>query len=172
MKDPVTQQLLSVNIKTALERAPIEEGTEIDRIWGATRDAAYKASFDSVGTTKRRHQEWFDENEKRIQSLLENKRVLHQMTLTQNSTEDAKSRYRDACHEVQAKLRVMKDEWWDAKATEVQGVADRHEEKEFYTALKEVYGPIHSATVPLKSSDGCISNRKSRNTGKMEAALQ
>ena len=76
------------------------------------------------------------------------------MTLTQNSTEDAKSRYRDACHEVQAKLRVMKDEWWDAKATEVQGVADRHEEKEFYAALKEVYGPIHSATVPLKSSDG------------------
>ena len=55
------------------------------------------------------------------------------MTPTQNATEDAKSRYR-ACHEVQAKLRVMRDEWWDAKATEVQGFADRHEEKEFYAA--------------------------------------
>ena len=76
------------------------------------------------------------------------------MTLTQNATEAVKSRYRDACHEVQAKLRMMKDEWWDAKATEVQGFADRHEEKEFYAALKEVYGPIHSATVPLKTSDG------------------
>ena len=32
--------------------------------------------------------------------------------------------------------------------------ADRHEEKKFYTALKEVYGPTHSATVPLTSSDG------------------
>ena len=32
---------------------------------------------------------------------------------------------------------------------EVQGFADRHEEKEFYAALKEVYGPIHSTTVPL-----------------------
>ena len=68
-------------------------------------------SFDSVGTTKRRNQDWFDENDQHIQSLLENKRVLHQMTLTQNATEDVKSRYRDACHEVQAKLRVMKDEW-------------------------------------------------------------
>ena len=126
----------------------------MDRIWGATRDDVYKASFDSVGTTKRRHQDWFDENDQCIQSLLENKRVLHQMTLTQNATEAAKSRYRDACHEVQAKLRVMKDEWWDAKATEVQGFADRHEEKEFYAALKEVYGSIHSATVLLKSSDG------------------
>ena len=36
----------------------------------------------------------------------------------------------------------------------MQGFADRHEEKEFYSALKEVYGPIHSATVPLKTSDG------------------
>ena len=34
----------------------------------------------------------------------------------------------------------MNDECWDAKATEVQGLADRHEEKEFYAALKEVYG--------------------------------
>ena len=39
-------------------------------------------------------------------------------------------------------------------ATEVQGFADRHEEKEFYSALKEVYGPTHSTAVPLKSSDG------------------
>ena len=37
---------------------------------------------------------------------------------------------------------------------EVQGFADRHEEKEFYAALKEVYGPIHSTTVPLKTADG------------------
>ena len=104
LKDPVTQQLLAVNIKTALERAPIEEGIEIDRIWGATRDAVYKASFDSVGTTKRRHQDWFDENDQHIQSLLETKRVLHQMTLTPNASEEDKSRYMDACHEVQAKL--------------------------------------------------------------------
>jgi len=77
LKDPVTQELLSANIKTALELVPIEEGTKTDRIWGAIRDAIYKASFDSVGTTKRRHQDWFDENDQHIQSLLENKRTLH-----------------------------------------------------------------------------------------------
>ena len=61
----------------------------------------------------------------------------------------------------------MKDEWWNAKAKEVQGVADRHE-KEFYAALKEIYGPTHSATVPLKSIWWvCISNQNSRNTGKL-----
>jgi hypothetical protein len=57
----------------------------------------------------------------------------------------------------------------------VQGFADRHEEKEFYAALKEAYGLIHSATVPLKSSDESfwgISYPMNRNTGKMEAALQ
>ena len=30
------------------------------------------------------------------------------------------------------------------KATDVQGFADRHEEKEFYSALKEVYDATHS----------------------------
>ena len=32
--------------------------------------------------------------------------------------------------------------------------ADRHEEKEFYAALEEVYGPTQSVTLPLKLSDG------------------
>ena len=79
------------------------------------------------------------------------------MTLTPDASEENKSRYRDACHEVQAKFRVMKDEWWDAKATDVQGFADRHEEKEFYAALKEVYSSTHSTTVPLTSTDGSAS---------------
>ena len=38
----------------------------------------------------------------------------------------------------------MRDEWWDAKAAEVQGFADRHEDMEFYVALNEVNGPCHS----------------------------
>ena len=80
-KDPVTQQLLSANSKTSLKLAPLGEDTEIDRIWGATRNAVHKASLDSVGTTKRRHQDWFDKTDQIIQSLLENNRIVHQMTL-------------------------------------------------------------------------------------------
>ena len=75
LKEPVTQQRLSVNVKAALELAPLKEGLELDEIWGATRDAVYKASFDTLGTNRRRNQEWFDENDQHIQCLLENKRA-------------------------------------------------------------------------------------------------
>src|SRR3989441_187155 len=40
------------------------------------------------------------------------------------------------------------------KAAEIQGHADRHETKEFYSSLKEVYGPTQSMVAPLKSADG------------------
>src|SRR6266516_4019136 len=47
----------------------------------------------------------------------------------------------------------MRDNWWNQKAAEIQGHADRCETKKFYSSLKEVYGPTHSMAAPLKSAD-------------------
>ena len=48
----------------------------------------------------------------------------------------------------------MRDEWRDAKAMEVQGFADKHEDKEFHAAqLPEVYCSFHSTVVRLKTTD-------------------
>ena len=63
-------------------------------MWEATRDAIYKASLETLGTTKRHHQDWFDENDNHVKSLLENKRTLLQGTLAPNVTEADKSWYR------------------------------------------------------------------------------
>ena len=102
LTDPATQQRLSINVKAALELAPLEEGLEVDEIWGTTRNAVQKASLDTLGITRRRNLDWLDENDKHIQGLLENKQALHQMTLIPNASNESKSRYREACHEVQA----------------------------------------------------------------------
>ena len=55
---------------------------------------------------------------------------------------------------IQQKLRQMQDSWLSNKADEIQGYADRHDMKNVYDALKEVYGPTSSGSSPLISADG------------------
>lgn len=55
---------------------------------------------------------------------------------------------------VQERLRKMQDVWLSNKVDEIQGYADRHNLKNFYDALKEVYGWIPSGPSPLLSAEG------------------
>jgi len=56
----------------------------------------------------------------------------------------------------------MQDSWLNAKADEIQRYADSHDMKNFYSGLKEVYGPTSSGSSPLLSADGStlITERK------------
>ncbi|BHF84896.1 hypothetical protein SprV_1002804800 [Sparganum proliferum] len=47
----------------------------------------------------------------------------------------------------------MQDAWTARKAEEIQGYADRSEWKNFFSALKAVYGPSTKGTAPLLSAD-------------------
>ena len=71
--------------------------------------------------------------------------------------------YRDICFKTQTALREMKDCWWKNKVVEVQRYADRHETKEFYASLKDIYEPKHTPSFPLISADGStVITEKSR----------
>ena len=48
----------------------------------------------------------------------------------------------------------MQDTWLRNIADVIQSYADRHDLKNFYDALKEVYGPTSSGLSPLLSADG------------------
>ena len=48
----------------------------------------------------------------------------------------------------------MQDSWMNKKAEEIQSLADRKDMKKFHDALKTVYGPKSSGTIPLLSADG------------------
>ena len=48
----------------------------------------------------------------------------------------------------------MQDQWLAAKADEIQKYADTHDSKDFYDALKAVYGPQSSTTSSLLNVDG------------------
>ncbi|XP_069977706.1 uncharacterized protein [Penaeus vannamei] len=48
----------------------------------------------------------------------------------------------------------MQDSWLSDKANEIQGFAHKHDKKNFYDGLKEVYDPTSVGSSPLLSADG------------------
>ncbi|VDM04202.1 unnamed protein product [Schistocephalus solidus] len=64
------------------------------------------------------------------------------------------------CHRLlQQRLREMQDAWMIRKAEEIQGYADRNEMKNFFKAIKAIYGPRMKGTASLhNTSDRDIAN--------------
>ena len=50
---------------------------DVDESWTVFRDTVYSSAMDSLGPVSRKHQDWFDENDKEIQGLLEEKHQKH-----------------------------------------------------------------------------------------------
>ena len=102
--------------------------------------------MDSLGPVSRKHQEWFDDNDKEIQGLLEEKHQKHNFYLRNSSSVSSKTAYSNICKTVQTRLRDMQDSWLRKKADEIQSFADRKDMKKFFDALKTVYGPQNHPT--------------------------
>ena len=65
-----------------------------------------------VGLSTRKHQDRFDEADKEIKELLENKCSCHNYLLAKSDDQAAKDAYKIACSTLQAKLRTMQNDWW------------------------------------------------------------
>ena len=62
--------------------------------------------------------------------------------------------------DIQKRLRVMKNVWWESKAHELQKASDRKDSKKVYNLLKQVYGPTKSSFCSISSKDGSQSFRQ------------
>ena len=127
---------------------------DVDESWTVFRDTIHSSAMDSLGPVSRKHQDWFDENDKEIQGLLEEKHQKHKAYLRNTSSVSNKTAYSNICKTVQTRLRDMQDSWIRKKADEIQSFADRKDMKKFFDALKTVYDPQSSGTTPLLSADG------------------
>ena len=127
---------------------------DVDESWTVFRDTIHSSAMDSLGPVYRKHQDWFHENDKEIQGLLEEKHQKHKAYLRNTSSVSSKTAYSNICKTVQTRLRDMQDSWLRKKADEIQSFADRKDMKKFFDALKTVYGPQSSGTTPLLKADG------------------
>ena len=50
---------------------------DVDESWTVFRDTVHSSAMDSPGQVSHKHQDWFDENDKEIQGLLEEKHQKH-----------------------------------------------------------------------------------------------
>nr|VZI16281.1 unnamed protein product [Spirometra erinaceieuropaei] len=69
-------------------------------------------------------------------------------------TDATKAAFDRSRRQLQQQLREMQDAWTALKAEKIQGYAERNEWKNFFSAIKAVYGPPTKGTAPLLSADG------------------
>ena len=82
---------------------------DVDKSWTVFRDTVLSSAMDSLGPVSRKHQDWFDENDKEIQGLLEEKHQKPKAYL--RNTSSARLPIQNICKPVQTRLRDMQDSW-------------------------------------------------------------
>ena len=128
----------------------------MESVWATLRGTVYNTATELLGPSTRKHKDWFNENAKDIQYLLDENNHFHKAHLPDQKPVPKKDSFNTIRTTVQIKLRQMQDSWFSIQAEKIQGYADRHDLKNFYNALKEVYGPTPLGSSPLLSRDGSM----------------
>nr|VZI28302.1 unnamed protein product [Spirometra erinaceieuropaei] len=141
-----------------LDNLPIADAAaagnaSVEKRWCQLRDTVQSTALDVLGRAPRQHQDWFDDNDAAIRNLLAEKNRLHK-AYVDHPTEENKAAFYRSRRQLQQRLREMQDAWTARKVEEIQGYADRNEWKNFFSAIKAVYGPPTKGTAPLLSADG------------------
>lgn len=120
--------------------------------WTSLKAAIISAATESIGFVNRRHQDWFDDNSHAIRDLIEQKRKARLAWQHNPKSKSKENDFRTIKATVQRTIRKIQNDWWNAKAEEIQGYADRSESRNFFQAVRETYGPRSNATHPLRAS--------------------
>ncbi|PFX23190.1 hypothetical protein AWC38_SpisGene12258 [Stylophora pistillata] len=144
------------DLQLKLDELPQAVDPTPDTLWEKLKSAILKTSQEVFGHSKKKNQDWFDENEMEIQDLLAKKRTSHQAHLAQPTCPVKRANFRCAFSALQRRLRGIKNDWLDHLAMKTQLSADAGDYRGFYEALKAVYGPTHQVQSPLRSSDGQV----------------
>nr|VZI01579.1 unnamed protein product [Spirometra erinaceieuropaei] len=139
------------NLPIAADAAAAENAS-VENRWCQLRDTVQSTTLAVLGRASRQHQDWFDDNDTAIRNLLAEKNRLHK-DYVDRPTDATKAAFYRSRRQLQQRLREMQDAWTARKAEEIQGYADRNEWKNFFSAIKAVYGPATKVTAPLLSAD-------------------
>ncbi|BHF60847.1 hypothetical protein SprV_0100381600 [Sparganum proliferum] len=129
-----------------------DEDASVENRWCQLPDTIQSTALAILGRAHRQHQEWFDDNDVAISSLLAEKNRLHK-AYANSPTDDSRAVFYCSRRVVQQRLREVQDAWTSRKAEEIQGYTDRNERKNFFSVIKTVYGPPTKGTAPLLSAD-------------------
>ena len=135
--------MLEERLHCVTDTEPEEEGKQIETVLQET-------TAEVVGLSTRKHQDWFDEADKKIKQLLKKKRSCHNHLLAKPDDKAAKAAYKTACSTLQANLRTMQNDWCTGPAQRTQWYADMGDMRTFNKALKAVLRTLTSDPSPSK----------------------
>nr|VZH97735.1 unnamed protein product [Spirometra erinaceieuropaei] len=150
---PQAQRLDNLPIAAAADDAAAAENASVEKRWCQLKDTVQSTALAVLGRVPRQHQDWFDDNDAAIRNLLAEKNCLHK-AYVDHPTDATKAALYRSRRQLQQRLREMQDAWTAQKAEEIQGYADHNEWKNFFSAIKAVYGPLTRGTASLLSADG------------------
>ena len=139
------------NLKKAIE------DVQFDGAWEQFKTKVYNTSVEVLGLRKRKHRDWFDENDPQISKLLEDKNQLHQKYLSASGKYCASlhQSFRSAKSSLQCRIRQMKYQWWSEVSKETQKAYDTKDSKALYHLIRQQ----SLCVVPIKSKDGFFSTK-------------
>ncbi|KAL8584287.1 hypothetical protein ACOMHN_014706 [Nucella lapillus] len=144
---------LQNELSKRLEQVDFTKG-QTEENWAKLRNEVDTAAKETIDILKRHHQDWFDDNDFLIRSLLAEKYAAHKNWLSVIQSDSRRDKFHRLIREVQKQLRSMKYEWWIKDAEEIQGYADSKNAKFFASSLREVYGPPQRSTAPIRNLQG------------------
>ena len=127
---------------------------DLEKTWSEFRNATYSAAADVLGFVKRKHQDWFDENDQEIQVLLDDMHEAHRKFIADKTSSANRTAYLEIKRVTQKRLRAMKNSWWEEKAAALQDAADTNNTKGLFEGLKAIYGPRANGSSPILKADG------------------
>ena len=134
------------------------ESVQFDGSWEKFKTLVYDTSVDVLGLRKRKHRDWFNENDHLITNLLNAKNSLHTKLLcaSKNDQISLKQSLKETKSSLQRQIRQIKNQWWLGISNDIQNAYDRKDSKALYHLINQVFGPQSSSLVPLKSKDCSI----------------
>nr|VZI13615.1 unnamed protein product [Spirometra erinaceieuropaei] len=152
-RSELAQRLDNLPIAAADDAAATAANASVENRWCQLRDTVQSTALAVLGRAPRQHQDWFDDNDAALRNLLAEKNRLHK-AYVDHPTDATKAAFYHSRRQLQQRLHEVQDAWTARKAEKIQGYADRNEWKNFFSAIKAVYGPATKDTAPLLSADG------------------
>uniref|UniRef100_F6UUP3 Endonuclease/exonuclease/phosphatase domain-containing protein n=1 Tax=Monodelphis domestica TaxID=13616 RepID=F6UUP3_MONDO len=153
LRDPSYLQTFQSCLDNKLSAKGLLTGSSTEK-WNQFRDAVKETSKAVLGPKQCNHQDWFDKNNTAIEDLLSKKNKAFMEWQNNPNSAPKKDRFKSLQATAQSEIRKMQDRWWEKKAEEIQRYADMKNYKQFFSALKTIYGPLKPTTTPLLFSDG------------------
>lgn len=154
LRDHDKRQELRSNISEKITQELDLNNASLDDLWDKLKPILRESSAEVLGFKRRNHQDWFDEHFPDIQVLLGDLHEAHAQWLSNRASLPARDRYKHQKGKVQRAVRSMKENWWKAKAQQLQSLSNDNDIRGFYKELKAIHGPNFGGAQSLLSGSG------------------